>query len=750
MSSDRAKEAVTLIIQTMKTSQMYPQDHPRVQEKISDTEDVLGDIFDREDQLVLGVDGGQLLIQESPADQSDEFLKQFKQLIEERNLGSLVLQNGLTRNELLDLIWILRNGPEEVLEGDELRDDLISSFDHVKFNTVSVQISENDIEHSENGSEDEESEDEDEGSGASPYAVLAEQLEEVLDEVDTDEVLSDLPDDLKEKMKSSFTKLGFNVLTNVLNQLVEHAEHAGEKLSGESTQKIFNRMLLNMTEEKDVSFSEFKKGMKETLDGMGGNLRENLIDVEEQPGDESDSARLLSRLTPEVRGNVIGNELREGDDDKIREAVEELSSSGDDLLSISKSVAENMDVDTDRDVSGLSQYFDTLFEDVSFPDKQGRVAFVDDNEAFREQYGTILKKMGFEVEEFERGQDAREAINQEDGAEEFDLLVLDLELPEKDGLDLLKDIGTMRIDLPVIVATEESEFQNSFEVLTYPELEFLEKPVNPEGFIESVARHFRGPASQTIEEQEIEAEERQEAREIQEKLINQDFPDFDSFQVESYYEPSKYVGGDFLDYLPLSKSRSLFLIGDVSGRGVPAAMVMVMVRSVLRMCFGQMSSPERALKRANQLITRDMREGMYVSLALCVIDTDENTMTVLNAGQRTPIMWRDEEKQSELLLSDGIAIGLSDQNTFASSLNSKTLDVDPRDTVVFYTEGISEALNEVDERFGVSRLLEITSEHGGSHPENLTKEIVKGVKQFQGDAPQQKDTTLLAVQFDPS
>jgi serine phosphatase RsbU (regulator of sigma subunit) len=755
--SDAAREAVTSVIQAMKTSQMYPQDHPRVQDKIDDTIALLDQIFDDQGELVVGVDGNQLLIQEAPADQSDEFLTEFRERISERNVGSLVLKDGLSTDELLDLIWILRNSADEVMQENELRDDLTSSFDHVEFNSVSVQISEDRLQRAtdEDESSDETGSDDDEDASdeqvASPYEVLVDQLDDVLEDVETDEFLSEMPDELKQELRSSFEKIGFNVLTSIINQLVSQAEELGEDLSDDSAQKLLNNFLVNMTRESDVTFSEFKEGLEETLGGIEEHTRDMLIrQDQDQETSGGGSTELISGLDTEVRGNVIGNELREGDTEQVREAVDEMTSSGDELISLSDSVTKEMDVSAGADATDLSTYFQTLTGDVSGPETKASILFLDPDSAYREQYAEILIRMGCSVDEFERGDDVRKAISDEETLAGYDLLLMDVELPEKNGLDLLKELGAKRLDLPAVIMTEETDFKDSFEVLTYPDLEFLEKPVEPDKFVTTILEHIQATSDRAFQESKADEEERQEAREIQEKLINQEFPSFRDLDVFSYYDPSTYVGGDFLDYMPLDANRNLFLIGDVAGRGVPAAMVMVMVRSILRMCFQQMTSPEKALKRANQLITRDMKEGMYVSLAVCVLDTENNELTVFNAGQRTPIMWRSEEEQSELLISDGIAIGLSEQESFESSLTPKSISLHPHDTLVFYTEGVTEAANEDGETFGVSNLLTVTSEHGGGSAEILTKEIVRAVKQFQGDASQEKDATILTIQSTPA
>lgn len=754
--SGQEREAVASVIQSMKTSQMYPQDHPRVQDKIDDTIDLLDQIFEKHGELVIGVDGNQLLIRDAPADQSDEFLTEFRERMSERNVGSLVLHDGLSSDELLDLIWILRNDPEEVMTDNELRDDLTSSLDHVEFNSVSVQISEDRLTHAneEASSEESGSGDDEESDGdasdeqvASPYEVFVEQLDDVLEDVETDEFLSEMPDDLKDKLRSSFEKLGFNVLTSIINQLVNQAEQLGEDLSDDSAQKLLNNFLVNMTSEQDVTFSEFKQGLEETLGGIQEQTRDMLINqAPDQKSSGGGSTELLSDLDTEIQGNVIGNELREGDTEQLGKAVDEMTSSGDQLISLSESVTEEMDVSAGEEATELSTYFQTLTRDISAPETKANILFLDPDSTYRQKYAEILNRMGCTVDEFDSGGEVRTAISGEDSLAAYDLLLMDVELPEIDGLDLLKELGATHVDLPAVIMTEETDFKDSFEVLTYPELEFLEKPVEPDVFVTTILEHIQAASEQPSEESTAEAEERQEAREIQEKLINQEFPGFADVEVFSYYDPSTYVGGDFLDYMPLGANRNLFLIGDVAGNGVPAAMVMVMVRSILRMCFQQMTSPEIALKRANQLITRDMKEGMYVSLAVCVLDTEEHELTVFNAGQRTPLMWRDEASQAELLISDGIAIGLSEQESFESSLTPKSISLHPDDTVVFYTEGVTEARNVEDETFGVSNLLTVTSDHGQASAEELTREIVRAVKQFQGDAPQEKDATILTIQ----
>jgi len=196
---------------------------------------------------------------------------------------------------------------------------------------------------------------------------------------------------------------------------------------------------------------------------------------------------------------------------------------------------------------------------------------------------------------------------------------------------------------------------------------------------------------QDLSEKERLEQELRIARDIQGFLFPKESPRMEGFELASLARPAMEVGGDYYDYIEVSKDEWGLVIADVSGKGVPGALVMAVVRSMLRAEAVGKSSAAQVLSRVNMSIYRDIRDDMFVSLFYLVLNVRKRTLNYARAGHDPSILFHGKEQRYELLDRGGIALGLDEGAFFNETLEQGEVELSPGDTLVLYTDGITEA-----------------------------------------------------------
>jgi len=247
------------------------------------------------------------------------------------------------------------------------------------------------------------------------------------------------------------------------------------------------------------------------------------------------------------------------------------------------------------------------------------------------------------------------------------------------------------------------------------------------------ARRFQQERSQR-ERMTLEA---QEARLIQKGLFPKVSPYIPGFAATGACEPAGAVGGDWYDYIPLSQGRWGLVLADVCGKGMGAALLMSAARGIVRSLAEACTGPGEVLARLNRLLIDDFPTGRFVTMLYGVFDPDKRTLTFANAGHHWPI-FADSTGVRILAGEGGLPIGFA-QDTFAE--NTVTLSSSSR--LLFYSDGITEAMNENDEEFGCERVKELLSD-----PEVCVDCMLAEVKQFAGSRLAADDATLILLKAD--
>jgi serine phosphatase RsbU (regulator of sigma subunit) len=248
-------------------------------------------------------------------------------------------------------------------------------------------------------------------------------------------------------------------------------------------------------------------------------------------------------------------------------------------------------------------------------------------------------------------------------------------------------------------------------------------------------------------------EELRIAREIQMSLLPQGPLVMPGLSLTALCVPAREVGGDYYDFLPLDDHRLGLLIADVSGKGTSAALYMAELKGLVLSLSGIHTSPRALLIAANRIIANNLDARSFITMTYAVIDLRARTMTYARAGH-TPLIYKPgpsaDSRHVQILAPDGLVLGLKLDNgeMFERLLQEQTIPLCAGDLYVFFTDGITEAMNAGDDCFGEGRLGAILDEHAHLPSEELRERVLREIDAFVGDAPQHDDMTLILLKVD--
>lgn len=234
------------------------------------------------------------------------------------------------------------------------------------------------------------------------------------------------------------------------------------------------------------------------------------------------------------------------------------------------------------------------------------------------------------------------------------------------------------------------------------------------------------------------------AHNIQMNMLPQKYPDIKGISIAGVAVPAKEVGGDYYDFLPISDAKVGITIGDVSGKGVPAALMMVMIRSILRAKVMTQHNPKDIVLELNNLMLNELEPRMFITLFYMVLDIETKVIKYTNAGHNYPMVFHSDNEEVESLKDGGLLLGI-----FQSPMYDEgTYQLREGDVVVMYTDGIVEAMNESDEMFEYDNLCALVHRIKHKNAEAIKADILAAMQEFMGDAPQYDDLTLIVIKVD--
>jgi serine phosphatase RsbU (regulator of sigma subunit)/putative methionine-R-sulfoxide reductase with GAF domain len=232
----------------------------------------------------------------------------------------------------------------------------------------------------------------------------------------------------------------------------------------------------------------------------------------------------------------------------------------------------------------------------------------------------------------------------------------------------------------------------------------------------------------------------QMARQIQKTFIPESLPEVEGWEFAARWKTARQVGGDFYDVFDLPDGRIGLFIADVADKGVPAALFMALTRTLVRAAVLESLSPAETMKRVNDLLYPDTRQGMFVTAVYAVLDVKNSTLTYVNAGHNPPL-WVKRDGTIERLIRTAVALGV----LVNDPVEQQTIELQVEDHVFFYTDGLTESFNSEREFYGEGRLLKSIQENQCASASDLMDVVEKSLLEFVQDMPAADDLTMLVA-----
>lgn len=236
------------------------------------------------------------------------------------------------------------------------------------------------------------------------------------------------------------------------------------------------------------------------------------------------------------------------------------------------------------------------------------------------------------------------------------------------------------------------------------------------------------------------------AREVQRILLPQDDPQFPGFRISGTNVPARIISGDYYDYIDVGEGRLGIVIADVSGKGVPAGLLMAMCRSALRSVAPGESSPSKVLAAVNRQLFPDIREDMFISMAYAVLEAGEGRLTLARAGHDPALCFRHENGTIESLRPPGLALGIDSGDVFGRVTRDQVVELRQGDCILLYTDGVKEAVDMRGDEFGMERMSDVFREASALGAEAVLRRVQEELRDFTGECPQMDDITLVAIE----
>ena len=346
------------------------------------------------------------------------------------------------------------------------------------------------------------------------------------------------------------------------------------------------------------------------------------------------------------------------------------------------------------------------------------------------------------------GQEALAKLESNGG---MDVVLTDINMPVMDGLTLLSNLRQRHPMLRSVIVSAYGDMSNIRMALNRGAFDFVTKPIDFRDLEITLDKTIREAVAQKEAAADRERllaiqKELDVAREIQESIVPREFPPYperEELSIHASMLPAKEVGGDFFDFFVIDRDRIGFAIGDVSGKGVPAALFMAVSRTLLRATASRGSAPDECMRQVNQILHQESISSMFVTCFYGVLNTRTGEIHYSNGGHNLPYILRTDGRVEAMEPFGGLILGAFKHSAYETG----EITLQPGDCIFLYTDGITEAMNPDGEQFSNERLVESLQRVNGSPVEDIVGKVIDNVKEFTAGATQSDDMTVLAVKY---
>ena len=334
---------------------------------------------------------------------------------------------------------------------------------------------------------------------------------------------------------------------------------------------------------------------------------------------------------------------------------------------------------------------------------------------------------------------------------DIEIVLSDINMPEMDGLTLLARINEMRNPaLRVIMVSAYGDMGNIRQAMNNGAFDFATKPIDLDDLsltIEKAIEHINYIKQMQQEHSQLESikGDLAVAREIQQAILPRIFPPFpenaDLMDIAASMNAAKDVGGDFYDFFRIDEDHIGFVIADVSGKGVPAAIFMAVSRTLIRATGIRGISSSECITYSNSLLEKESVNNMFVTVFYGIYNIKTGEIKYTNAGHNPPYVLKQNGTLERLPVTKNMAIGIFGDYEYEET----SLQLEHGDTLLLYTDGVTEAINPSEEEFTETRLEQTLKKVSGQTCQQIIDTIKADVKTFADGAEQSDDITLLAL-----
>jgi len=373
---------------------------------------------------------------------------------------------------------------------------------------------------------------------------------------------------------------------------------------------------------------------------------------------------------------------------------------------------------------------------------RGKLLIVDDDPVHTTLLEKVLLREGYQLAFAASGEEALQVARENPP----ELVLLDVKLPGMDGfttcLELVKQDGCR--DVAVIFVSGSERPEDRVQGLKLGAMDFMTKPFDLKELtarVDGVLKRARETRRKNRRLSEIRSE-LSEARKVQQDLLPQTPPAITGLEVYGRMQPAREVSGDYFDFIERPNGLGI-CIGDVSGKGVPACLVMVMARLLLRHWQWSVPDPSEALLTANEILHANTDPYQFMSMVLLSWDPAQKKMLLAGAGHENLLIHRAATEQIETVQCGGVVLGL--RKSIRGIIRQRELPLAVGDTILLYTDGLTEGANPKNEMFGSMRAMDALAAHAGKSAREVADGVMESFTQFGAGEPLHDDTTVVVV-----
>ena len=343
------------------------------------------------------------------------------------------------------------------------------------------------------------------------------------------------------------------------------------------------------------------------------------------------------------------------------------------------------------------------------------------------------------------GVEALEVLNRD---ETIDIVLSDINMPEMDGLTLLQQIPSVNPNIRSVIVSAYGDMKNIRAAMNRGAFDFITKPIDFDDLrvtIDRTVQHLEMWREALLARDNLISIQNELgiASSMQQSILPREFPRSERFEVYGFMEPAREVGGDFFDFIKLEDGAIGISVADVSDKGVPAALFMMSSRTLMKGAAIGAANPSEVLEEVNGFLSKDNDAGMFVTVCYSVFDPESGKLTYSNGGHNPPLLVRADGDVNFLDMPDGIALGIFD----GAKMQERTVQLQQGDAIVFYTDGVTEAMDVGGQQYGEERLAEAARSIEMKDPGQFTNDIVASVREFAGEEPQSDDITCATLLY---